>query len=76
MGSARFLWGGSSAKPIRKLRPAVEVIESFGIFSKLSVDDFPDQDAGRMATMVDRLRVMTIVHTKLGTGYSARIEAL
>jgi O-methyltransferase involved in polyketide biosynthesis len=66
MGEARFQWGAWSAKPIRSLNQRINVLEEFGIFSKLSESDYADQDAWRMAKMMDRLHTMMIIHVRFG----------
>jgi O-methyltransferase involved in polyketide biosynthesis len=64
MGVARFQWGACSAKPISRLNHGIEVVEEFGIFSKLSGSDYRGQDLWRMARMMDRMHTMTIIHVR------------
>ncbi len=64
MGAARFRWGSFSGKRVSQLNPHLEILEEFGIFSRLSENDFPDRDTWRMARMTDRTRAMRIAHAK------------
>jgi O-methyltransferase involved in polyketide biosynthesis len=73
MGGARFQWGACSARPIKRLHQGIEVVEAFGIFSRLSGSDYPDRDSWRMARMMERIHAMTIIHvrfTHAGTGHA------
>jgi O-methyltransferase involved in polyketide biosynthesis len=73
MGVTRFQWGACSAKPIRRLNHGIEVVEEFGIFSKVSGSDYADRKSWRMARMMDRMHTMTIIHVRFthgGTGHA------
>ena len=66
MGSAKFQWGMSSAKPIRKWHARIEVVEEFPVFSRLDDSAFPSSRIVKMARTIDKLHSFTIVHVLFG----------
>lgn len=67
MGTAKFRWGGHSARQIAKRVSGIEILEEFDIFSRVPDGDFPDEASRRMARMMNRMRTFTITHLRLNT---------
>jgi len=72
MGSARLKWGVRTARPILRLSPGLELIDHFVTFSRFAADYFTDEKMIQSAKVMDRMRVMTIVHLKLRVSQDRR----